>query len=182
MTIATLCGRNRGQQPLRKRESRIGTVSLIHVTWANSRGHRRPPCPLPGAISAGWDENITHGLCSEWMLRLRRCPGMVSTTLRGPHALLLPAVLIFPMTGLAKEGCAAGHTDATGLLGRGHRCPHFTLLRLWRTMKRDRWPIVALGDKAVLSAVSPIHLCHFQPIVFVATSKDSHQCHCCHSY
>lgn len=114
VTIATLCGRNRGQQPLRKRGSRIGTVSLIHITQANNRGHRRPPCPLPGAVSAGWDENITHGLCSEWMLKLRRCPGMVSTTSWGLHVLLLPAVLIFPMTGLAKEGCAAGHTDATG--------------------------------------------------------------------
>lgn len=182
MTIATLCGRNRGQQPLRNRESRIGTVSLIHVTGANSRGHRRPPCPLPGAVSAGWDENITHGLCIELMLRLHRCPGMVSTTPQGLHALLLPAVLIFPMTARVKEGCAAGHTDAMGLLGRGQRCPHFTLLRLRRTMKRDRWLMVALGGKAVLSAVSTIHLCHFQPVVSVATSKDGHQCHCCHSY
>lgn len=57
------------------------------------------------------------------------CSGMASIIPLGTHA-LLPDVLVFPITTLVKEGCAAGHTDAMGTLGRGHWCPHFTLLRL----------------------------------------------------
>lgn len=84
------------------------------------------------------------------------CSGMESTTPPGIHSPHCPH--LSPQSPSVKEGCAKGHMDAMGLLGRGHWCPHFTLLRLWRTMKKDRRLAVALGSKAVLFSVCIIRL------------------------